>query len=438
MTGLVLPCEPRLTPGGRRSISDPSCINPGNHGLNQSALGYCVAVIESKFRLPERARSLPGGRSFAFDAFLLVEATRSLLENGRRVDLPPRYFDLLVFLIERRERVVTKDDLYDGIWKDEIVTEGAIAQGVRFLRRSLRDDARNPRFIRTVAKFGYQWIGPLADASAEAEPGPAPIALPASTPSREDDRPVREISLRAEMRTAFRIALERYASASAGSALTGGLAGGLGALLLVVSSSVGNPGRVIGVLALLGLIIGGLGGLGVGFGLSFAEALVRRSRALVLCAAGGLSGALVGGLGHAAFAATVGALFGRAPLRFGGAHEGVWIGAFVGLGYGLSTRDLVLAAPRAAYRLRVVGTAAIFCALGAALGSGFGASFTASSVDAIASLFRGSELSLAALGSWTGEPGFGRLSRIALSAYEGLFFGAGLVYGLTRRPSPGG
>ena len=77
----------------------------------------------------------------------------------------------------------------------------------------------------------------------------------------------------------------------------------------------------------------------------------------------------------------------------------------------------------------------MFAAIGAALGSALGATFSASSVDAIAAMFRGSELSLSALGSWMGEPGFGRLSRIALSAYEGLFFGAGLVYGLTRRPA---
>ncbi|MEO8499663.1 MAG: winged helix-turn-helix domain-containing protein [Vicinamibacteria bacterium] len=376
-----------------------------------------------------------GHRSFAFDKFLLSEATRSLLEEGRPVAIPPRYFDLLVFLIERRDRVVTKDDLYEGIWTDEIVTEGAIAQGVRFLRRALRDDARNPRFIRTVAKFGYQWIGGLHD-PATATPVTTLVASGSGVPIRAATEPdPAEVSRTDEIRAAFRIAVGRYASASLGSAIAGALAGSLGAILLVVSSQTRNPGRVVAVLALLGFAIGGLGGLGVGFGLSFAEALVRRWRALVLSIAGGVSGALIGGLAHAAFGATLGALFGRAPLEFGGAYEGVWIGAFVGLGYGLATRDLVLAAPRNRERRRVVLTTALLAAIGAALGSSLGASFSASSVDAIATLFRGSELSLSSLGSWIGEPGFGRLSRMALSAYEGLFFGAGLVYGLTRRPA---
>ncbi len=380
----------------------------------------------------EPATPAVGRRSFAFDSFVLTEATRSLFEGPARVDLPPRYFDLLVFLIERRERVVTKDDLYDGIWKDEIVTEGAIAQGVRFLRRVLRDDARNPRYIRTVAKFGYQWIGVLGEVNA---PALVPLPAPPPEPTTSPAEPPLEVTRAGEVRAALRLALDRYASASFGSAVAGALAGGLGAVLLVISSQAGNPARVALVLALLGFAIGGLGGLGVGFGLSFAESLVRKSRAFILCVAGGLSGALIGGLAHAAFAATLGALFGRAPLQFGGAYEGLWIGASVGLGYGLSTRDLALAAPRDRGRLRVALITGAFAALGAGLGSALGASFSASSVDAIATLFRGSELSLASLGAWMGEPGFGRLSRIALSAYEGLFFGAGLVYGLTRRPA---
>jgi DNA-binding winged helix-turn-helix (wHTH) protein len=386
---------------------------------------------------------IEGRQTFAFGSFLLTEITRSLFDGERRVDLPPRYFDLLVLLIARRDQVVTKDDLYDQIWKDEIVTEGAIAQGIRFIRRSLGDDARNPRFIRTVAKFGYQWIGGLNDpksasrvqSTAAAQP---PVTAIAPGPARPDvipdDAAVREIPLVTEITTAFRIALGRYASASLGSAFAGAMAGALGGLLLVASSAPMNPLRAVIALALLGLAIGGLGGLGVGFGLSFAESFIRNSRAVLLAVAGGISGALIGGLAHLAFAETITALFGPAPQAIGGAYEGLWIGAFVGFGYGLSTRDLALAAPRARSRLRVVGTAALFAAMGAGLGSALGASFTATSVDAIAAVFRGSELSLTRLGSWMGEPGFGQ-SRIALSAYEGLFFGAGLVYGLTRRPA---
>jgi DNA-binding winged helix-turn-helix (wHTH) protein len=375
-------------------------------------------------------------RSCAFGSFVIDEASRSLFNDGRRVELPPRYFDLLLFLIEQRARVVTKDDLYERIWNDEIVTEGAIAQGVRFLRRTLGDNARDPRFIRTISKFGYQWIAALNSHSVS-EAAPAMPAQPSSVvePGRSKGGPHYDGDRAGEIRIAFRIALGRYAFASLGSALSGALAGGLGALPLIAASSPRNPGRTIMVLALLGIIIGGLGGVGVGFGLSFAESLVRRSRPLVLAIAGGISGAIIGGLSHSIFAAIVMALFGRSLPAFGGAHEGVWVGAFTGLGYGLSTRDRALAAPRGRERAKVVALAGLLAGLGAAIASALGASFSAASVDAIASVFRGSELSLSSLGTWIGEPDFGRLSRVALSAYEGLFFGAGLVYGLTRRPN---
>ena len=397
--------------------------------------GYPAGVNDRDSHRREDARAALGRRLFAFDSFVLTEATRALGDGERRVDLPPRYFDLLVFLIEERDRVVTKDDLYERIWKDEIVTEGAIAQGVRFLRRALGDDARNPRFIRTVAKFGYQWIGILREPSPPSVERRPEVIGRVSKDSPNRDPVTREIPLAMEIAAAFRIALGRYASASLGSAVAGAIAGSLGAVFLLASSSPANPTRAVLALALLGFVIGGIGGLGVGFGLSFAESLIRRSRAAFLAVAGAISGALIGGLAHAAVAETFTALFGRLPQAFGGAYEGLWIGAFVGFGYGLSTRDLALAAPREWNRLRVVGIAALFAAMGAAFGSALGANFTGASVDAIATLFRGSELSLASLGSWMGEPGFGRLSRIALSAYEGLFFGAGLVYGLTRRPA---
>jgi DNA-binding winged helix-turn-helix (wHTH) protein len=388
-------------------------------------------VAERPASQASRIPAVVGIRSHRFGSFALLESTRSLFDGERRVDLPPRYFDLLLLLIEHHDRVVTKDDLYESIWKDEIVTEGAIAQGIRFLRRALGDDARNPRFIRTVAKFGYQWIEPLdADRPVPAA-HPAPVEMPEPSSVFVIPEPTRS----SEIAAAFTIALERYASASLGSAIGGCMAGALGGLMLLASSSPRNPARLVVVLGLLGLIIGALGGLGVGFGLSFAESLVRRSRPLALAIAGGLSGMTIGGLTHAAFAATTATLFGWVPVSFGGAYEGLWVGIFTGLGYGRSTRDLALAAPRDRARLRVVATTALFAGFGAALGSLLGASFSAASVDAIATAFRGSELSLSALGSWVGEPNFGWLSRMALSAYEGLFFGAGLVYGLTRRPA---
>lgn len=72
--------------------------------------------------------------------------------------LIPRYFDLLVLLIERRHEAVHRRDIFDRVWADVIVSDSALSQAVRTLRRTLGDDSREPRFIRTVARHGYRFV----------------------------------------------------------------------------------------------------------------------------------------------------------------------------------------------------------------------------------------------------------------------------------------
>src|SRR6476620_10111731 len=79
---------------------------------------------------------------------------------GVEQPLIPRYFDLLVFLIERRHEAVHRRDIFDHVWTDVIVSDSALSQAVRTLRRTLTDDSREPRFIRTVSRHGYRFVFP--------------------------------------------------------------------------------------------------------------------------------------------------------------------------------------------------------------------------------------------------------------------------------------
>ena len=81
-----------------------------------------------------------------------------LLHEGREQPLIPRYFDLLVFLIERRHEAVHRRDIFERVWADVIVSDSALSQAVRTLRRTLGDDSREPRFIRTVSRHGYRFV----------------------------------------------------------------------------------------------------------------------------------------------------------------------------------------------------------------------------------------------------------------------------------------
>ena len=99
--------------------------------------------------------------SYRFGEFELDAATASLRRAGQEVSLPPKAFQVLLYLVEQRERVVPKQELVEALWKDTFVTDDALVQAVTAARKALGDDAESPRFIRTKPKIGYQFIAPL-------------------------------------------------------------------------------------------------------------------------------------------------------------------------------------------------------------------------------------------------------------------------------------
>jgi DNA-binding winged helix-turn-helix (wHTH) protein len=97
---------------------------------------------------------------YRFADFVLSPRRRALLRNGIEQPLIPRYFDLLLFLIERRGDAVHRRQIFDGVWTDVIVSDSALSQAIRTIRRVLGDDPREPRFVRTVSRHGYQFVFP--------------------------------------------------------------------------------------------------------------------------------------------------------------------------------------------------------------------------------------------------------------------------------------
>jgi len=95
---------------------------------------------------------------YRFAGFVLSPARRALSKDGRDVALIPRYFDLLVLLVEQRHRAVHRQEIFDRVWADVVVSDGALTQAIRTIRRVLDDDPREVRFIRTVSRHGYQFV----------------------------------------------------------------------------------------------------------------------------------------------------------------------------------------------------------------------------------------------------------------------------------------
>ena len=106
---------------------------------------------------------------YRFSEFILSPRRRMLVRNGREQPLIPRYFDLLLFLIEHRSEAVHRRDIFDRVWSDVVVSDSALSQAIRTIRRVLGDDSRAPRFIRTVSRHGYRFV--FADVIEEVDEG---------------------------------------------------------------------------------------------------------------------------------------------------------------------------------------------------------------------------------------------------------------------------
>src|SRR5882757_4710154 len=100
---------------------------------------------------------------YEFDPFVLDVRERLLLKDSAAVALPPRAFDVLVVLVERSGRLVSKNDLMNAVWGDTAVEEGNLSLYISAIRRALGDTAVVPRYVQTVTKQGYRFIAPVRE-----------------------------------------------------------------------------------------------------------------------------------------------------------------------------------------------------------------------------------------------------------------------------------
>lgn len=120
-------------------------------------VGYYAPDLATKSQ--GNAKESAAHMKLAFGPFLFDAETRELLESGVRVHLSPKAFDLLQFLLERAPAVAAKAEILDRIWPDTHVGDASLSVVVAEIRHGLRDDPRQPRFIRTVHRVGYAFSG---------------------------------------------------------------------------------------------------------------------------------------------------------------------------------------------------------------------------------------------------------------------------------------
>ena len=105
-----------------------------------------------------------------FAGHMLDFERRELCRGGRPVAVEPQVFDLLIYLLQNRDRVVTKDDLIASVWRGRIVSDSTLASRINAARKAIGDSGAAQALIRTVARKGFRFVGEL-----EAGDGAGPL-----------------------------------------------------------------------------------------------------------------------------------------------------------------------------------------------------------------------------------------------------------------------
>jgi len=122
---------------------------------------------------------------YEFENYALDVAKRELRCDGHHMHVEPQTFDVLQYLLVNRERVVSKDDLIAGVWKGRIVSESTLSSSITTARKALGDSSEAQRFIRTIPRRGFRFVGDVRPPSSECNTD-ASLTLQERTPPLPD------------------------------------------------------------------------------------------------------------------------------------------------------------------------------------------------------------------------------------------------------------
>src|SRR5437868_11211264 len=109
---------------------------------------------------------------FFFSNQVLDTDTRELSRENMPVSLEPQVFDLVVHLMENRDRVVSKDELIDKIWHGRSVSESTLTSRINAARKAIGDSGASQALIRTISRKGFRFVGDVETKRGVAAPEP--------------------------------------------------------------------------------------------------------------------------------------------------------------------------------------------------------------------------------------------------------------------------
>ncbi|WP_440999910.1 winged helix-turn-helix domain-containing protein [Fodinibius sp. SL11] len=349
---------------------------------------------------------------YRFDDFDLDVENRQLWQDGRQVELNGRYFDALVLLVQEHGQLVEKDQFFSEVWDDVVVSDSALTQCIKEIRKQLGDNASNPQYIQTVPGYGYRFIG-LVKTNASSK---GAQDEPASSSTSETP-----ISKSNKLYPLNRGVLIGGAGTTGGvlAGLLGGLVYGFGLAYAPGDTGMGVISMLL-VLIALNIIIGGMGGLGVSSGMAIAIVSTNGEKIWTVIGAA-VGGLVIGGLAKLLGVDAFTLLFGMSPEGITGGLEGAALGAAVGIGVTIGGG---FDSPRS---IRPVVAAASASGIAGVLISMAGGRLMSGSLDLLTGSFTDSQLQFDAFGRFFGEPNFGFITETVLAGVEGFLFGACVV-----------
>ena len=124
--------------------------------------------------------------SFEFDDYVLDEQRRELTLRGQPVAIGPQVFDLLLQLLNHRDRVMSRDELLVRVWNGKIVSESTITSHVNAVRKAIGDSGEEQRLLRTVARKGYRFVGQVRECASSEVAVEAQLSTASSGPALPD------------------------------------------------------------------------------------------------------------------------------------------------------------------------------------------------------------------------------------------------------------
>jgi DNA-binding winged helix-turn-helix (wHTH) protein len=119
---------------------------------------------------------------FLFRDHLLDTDRRELSREQVPIAVEPQVFDLVVHLMQNRDRVVSKDELIDKIWHGRSVSESTLTSRINAARKAIGDNGASQALIRTITRKGFRFVGDVQMQLGASAPEPVRIAQP--QPSR--------------------------------------------------------------------------------------------------------------------------------------------------------------------------------------------------------------------------------------------------------------